>query len=316
MTDDITRLAWAGKIIRELAALTCLRVSDEHFDAEVLPREAVMAAVCKIRDATREGEAAIRTLAQQGKAGGVSEGMFPPLPQTPFRGANGIDLFDRMHMHLYALTCHEAWHTNSPKTVVTIIGWINEDELPKGYPYDAMFPNSKVNGVRLFPVFAPASAVCADAVPNGWQLVPIKATPAMLNAFPSLFGAEIRYAEILAAAPQPPAHSPEAREGVSVLRIPRSDRLDPILCYFEDFEPGAGRITVACFGDAWTGAWGAMGNRTVRQFVAECGADYLSSSMLQLRGANKNMRDYTTRIAAAVIAALSPPKMQEATSNG
>ena len=66
--DDITRLAWSSKIISELAALTCLRVSDEHFDAEVLPREAVMDAVCKIMDATREGEAVIRTLAQQGKA--------------------------------------------------------------------------------------------------------------------------------------------------------------------------------------------------------------------------------------------------------
>ena len=75
--DDITRLAWSSKIIRELAALTCLRVSDEHFDAEVLPREAVMAAVCKIRDATREGEAVIRTLAQQGKAGAVPLPMFP-----------------------------------------------------------------------------------------------------------------------------------------------------------------------------------------------------------------------------------------------
>ena len=114
----------------------------------------------------------------------------------------------------------------------------------------------------------------------------------------------------------PPANSPDAGEGVSVLRIPRSDRLDPIFCYFEDFEPGAGRITVACFGDAWTGAWGAMGDRTVRKFVAECGADYLSSSLLQLRGANKNMRDYTARIAAAVITALCLPKMQEATSNG
>ena len=69
--DDITRLAWSSKIIRELAALVLLRVSDKHFDADVLPREAVMAAVCKIRDATREGEAVIRTLAQQGNVGGV-----------------------------------------------------------------------------------------------------------------------------------------------------------------------------------------------------------------------------------------------------
>ncbi|QWY83676.1 hypothetical protein [Rhizobium phage RHph_X2_26] len=30
-------------------------------------------------------------------------------------------------------------------------GWIYEDELPPGYPYDAMFPFSKVDGVRMFP---------------------------------------------------------------------------------------------------------------------------------------------------------------------
>jgi hypothetical protein len=29
--------------------------------------------------------------------------------------------------------------------------WINEDELPDGYPYDEMFPHSIVDGVRLFP---------------------------------------------------------------------------------------------------------------------------------------------------------------------
>jgi hypothetical protein len=35
------------------------------------------------------------------------------------------------------------------------IGWIYEDELPSGYPYDAMFPYSKVDFVRMFPVYAP-----------------------------------------------------------------------------------------------------------------------------------------------------------------
>lgn len=37
------------------------------------------------------------------------------------------------------------------------IAWINEDELPEGYPYDVMFPFSKVDIVRLFPVYAPLS---------------------------------------------------------------------------------------------------------------------------------------------------------------
>ncbi|WP_227781316.1 hypothetical protein [Hafnia paralvei] len=39
-----------------------------------------------------------------------------------------------------------------------IVGWIFEDELPKNYPYDAMFVHSKVDVVRMFPVFAPSAA--------------------------------------------------------------------------------------------------------------------------------------------------------------
>jgi hypothetical protein len=38
---------------------------------------------------------------------------------------------------------------------IHIAGWINEDELPESYPYDVMYPHSKVDGVRLFPIFAP-----------------------------------------------------------------------------------------------------------------------------------------------------------------
>lgn len=38
-----------------------------------------------------------------------------------------------------------------------VLAWIHEDQLSDGYPYDAMFPHSKVDGVRMFPVFAPAT---------------------------------------------------------------------------------------------------------------------------------------------------------------
>lgn len=33
----------------------------------------------------------------------------------------------------------------------SLSGWINEDELPDDYPYDAMYPLSKVDIVRMFP---------------------------------------------------------------------------------------------------------------------------------------------------------------------
>ncbi len=100
------------------------------------------------------------------------------------------------------------------------------------------------------------------------------------------------------------AQPPAERRVSDVLRIPKSGALDPIIVYFEDTAPGQGRITIACYGDAWTAAWGAMGGRTVRQFVAGSDADYLEGSLLSLRGADMSMRHYTKRIATAVIAAL------------
>ncbi|MFT0547444.1 hypothetical protein ACMHYO_14075 [Allopusillimonas ginsengisoli] len=39
------------------------------------------------------------------------------------------------------------------------VAWINEDELPNNYPYDEMYPFSKVDVVRLFPVFFPETVI-------------------------------------------------------------------------------------------------------------------------------------------------------------
>ena len=39
------------------------------------------------------------------------------------------------------------------------IAWIYEDELPNNYPYDEMFKYSKVDVVRIFPVYAPSPSV-------------------------------------------------------------------------------------------------------------------------------------------------------------
>lgn len=38
------------------------------------------------------------------------------------------------------------------------IAWIFEDDLPSNYPYEAMFKYSKVDGVRMFPVYAPSNS--------------------------------------------------------------------------------------------------------------------------------------------------------------
>lgn len=88
------------------------------------------------------------------------------------------------------------------------------------------------------------------------------------------------------------------------IRIPARNNLDPISVFVQDQAWGRGRIVVTCYGNAWQGFWGAMGDRSVMQFVAQCDPDYVAGSLLQGRQTRiaKHERDYTTRIAAEVIA--------------
>lgn len=83
--------------------------------------------------------------------------------------------------------------------------------------------------------------------------------------------------------------------------------LDPIDVFLQDFAPGRGRITLQCYGDAWTAYFGAMGSDfTIQEFVSRAGADYLTSKFL---GGNhkrtKAHEKYLARIIEAVKAALA-----------
>lgn len=51
--------------------------------------------------------------------------------------------------------------------------------------------------------------------------------------------------------------------------------LDPITVFISNHRRGSGRMVVEHFGDAWAHYWIAMGDRTVQQFVAGAGLDYL-----------------------------------------
>jgi hypothetical protein len=77
-----------------------------------------------------------------------------PSPPQHVQGADDLQahysqtIIDQMESTNIPALTHPSPQTN-------VVGWIYEDELPEGYPYDAMFPHSKVDGVRMFPVFAP-----------------------------------------------------------------------------------------------------------------------------------------------------------------
>lgn len=111
----------------------------------------------------------------------------------------------------------------------------------------------------------------------------------------------VRAAVFALAARQPVGQLPH---GIRFIEIPRRNNLDPINVFVQDYDPGRGRIVVTCYGQAWCGFWGAMGDRTVMKFVASCDAKYVATNMLS--GGHgytkKSERHYVERIAAEVIA--------------
>lgn len=62
----------------------------------------------------------------------------------------------------------EGWRTMGE---APILAWVPEDELPESLPssaYDALYPHSRVDGIRMFPVFGaaptPATPDIADII--------------------------------------------------------------------------------------------------------------------------------------------------------
>ena len=58
-------------------------------------------------------------------------------------------------------------------------------------------------------------------------------------------------------------------------------RLDPVTVYLEDFRPGAGKITIECFGRSWSSSWPAMGigGGTIVEFVIGSDNHYLTKNL-------------------------------------
>lgn len=55
--------------------------------------------------------------------------------------------------------------------------------------------------------------------------------------------------------------------------------LDPIRVVLEDIGPGKGRINIECYSKSWVSYWGAMGDRTISEFIASCGEHYLAGKL-------------------------------------
>ena len=67
---------------------------------------------------------------------------------------------------------------------------------------------------------------------------------------------------------------------VTKLQISDIKHLDPVNVLLEDFGPGQGKITIECFGKAWTSYWNAMGKEnTIDKFFCDCDNAYLSKNL-------------------------------------
>ncbi|WP_337232163.1 hypothetical protein [Citrobacter portucalensis] len=62
---------------------------------------------------------------------------------------------------------------------------------------------------------------------------------------------------------------------VLAFTVTGAERLDPVRVMIENYEPGKGRITITCYGTAWTGAWFAMGGDSVQEFIKRVSNEYL-----------------------------------------
>lgn len=87
--------------------------------------------------------------------------------------------------------------------------------------------------------------------------------------------------------------------------------IDPIDVIFLDHKPGAGRIIVRVYSQAWTAWFGAMGDHhTVRTFVLKAPVDYVAGALLYGPGDLQRARPrklqsaYVERIVRAIQDAL------------
>lgn len=67
---------------------------------------------------------------------------------------------------------------------------------------------------------------------------------------------------------------------VKKLVIQSPDRVtDPITVFLDDIRKSVGKITIECYGQAWSAWWDGMGDRCLAQFFIDAGNDYLISRL-------------------------------------
>jgi len=60
--------------------------------------------------------------------------------------------------------------------------------------------------------------------------------------------------------------------------------LDPVSVTLEDLHRGVGKITIDCYGKAWTAFFGSIGDQTIRSFINSCDTHYLAGKLSTVEG--------------------------------
>lgn len=112
---------------------------------------------------------------------------------------------------------------------------------------------------------------------------------------------------------------------LTVISIPRQRydaakgllELDPVTAFLEDFEPGRGQLTLACWGRAWTHFWGAMGNgSTLAEFLPSASTGYIVGKLMLPRDVLlKRAEPHEERWLTQIVEALKRELVQSAASH-
>jgi hypothetical protein len=90
-----------------------------------------------------------------------------------------------------------------------------------------------------------------------------------------------------------------------VIYLPAQKGLDAITVLMQDAAPKCGRLIVECYGSAWSAYWGAMGDRTIAEFLRDCDPEYVAGKLYPSNARrNKSDEAYLVRIVEAVMSAL------------
>lgn len=103
---------------------------------------------------------------------------------------------------------------------------------------------------------------------------------------------------------------------VEAVQISDIRNLDPITVYWTNWEPGKGRVTIECYGCAWSSRFFGMGTENnIQSFFLTADTEYLVNKLgyTQWLKPSKTHEKYLGRIIDAVKAALRSERQVEKT---